>query len=769
MVDNIYKKYFPSTDDSGNAAVSDDSSTLAPNTSSSLPSPPPPPLSQNLFHRTAAETGNALHRIEDCLERRDVAQCVRLMEQFIAQHDATELLWREMRLMRKIIRQVELSQGVIALRDFILRLENLQDEKYGRGSVDALLPGWMYTHVLRLLAQSDAHIKEAPQMVQHVMDRVLAAAVSSGIGKDLVSMPVYFKRNYFVTRSAFLSVISQLCHHLMNHEALAMYELMKSVVDRLRQQEVLYLVQALAKLEQNVDILNIIYDVMMVNSVVAIDGQGTPICIDDFCHAIVAGYARSYKNSSNWHSMAKDFLSLMLQIVPEELSVRPFGIYVNGLCRSGKMDLAEEALEWLDNVGIAPNDFIYGSIIIGFAEVLQLDKAEQYVEEMRRKNMEASPAVYHVLMRDYVRAGNMPKAEEIMQHLQNNGMAGPETTDMFIDGLVKAGKTQEAFQAFRIAKQNSKPFSVKSTHALLQAAMIEKKSELLRKVIIEMQENKIQPNNVTTSILSRALVAFGEADKVVAQLIKSPNAMNEQIFDVRLFNSLIVGLVAKDDIDTAYKVLKMLESDDLPLVWPTNATYNLFATELLKRDDAHRANKALALLRRMRRNGLQPNTFSQNIKIFSLYQKGQHDRIGSMFRNVDRWGVEPDMHTVKHWINHLTKHEFANDIDGLVNALKERILPRMDRWCLPLSYPILECLADGLLRVNMKKEQADRERTAALLQVVQILEDLTEQRNDARNYSVVINAAMELYPEEAKEVSLLALDMDLQNAEVMHD
>ncbi|CAL9110152.1 unnamed protein product [Musa acuminata var. zebrina] len=127
-----------------------------------------------------------------------------------------------------------------------------------------------------------------------------------------------------------------------------------------------------------------------------------------------------------------------------------YGILINAFCKSGRCDDAVKIFHEMEANNCKPSPHIYCSLINGLGSEKRLDEALKYFELSKASGFPPEIPTYNALVGSYCWVMKFEDAFRVVDEMKSCGI-GPNarTCDIILHHLIKAGKTEEAYEIFR--------------------------------------------------------------------------------------------------------------------------------------------------------------------------------------------------------------------------------------------------------------------------------------------------------------------------------
>ncbi|XP_027091225.1 uncharacterized protein [Coffea arabica] len=278
----------------------------------------------------------------------------------------------------------------------------------------------------------------------------------------------------------------------------------------------------------------------------------------------------------------------------------------------------------------------WNSIITGYCQKGELEKARRFFELMREEGFEPSLVTWNILISSYSQLGKYDVVMEMMIEMQSCGIL-PDvfTWTCLISGFAQFNRKTEALECFekmllaRVQPNDVTLISLLSMYASLKDL---KKGRELHAWALKagFGENLLVGNSLVDMYSKCAKV---EAARQVFDMMSAR--------DMYTWNSMIGGYCQAGYCGKAHdRFRKMRESD----VKPTVITWNTLISGYMQNGDD---DQAMDLFQRMEKDGhIKQDTASWNALIAGYLLTGNKDKALGIFRQMQSLCVKPNSFTI---------------------------------------------------------------------------------------------------------------------------
>ncbi|KAK4257970.1 hypothetical protein QN277_007490 [Acacia crassicarpa] len=275
-----------------------------------------------------------------------------------------------------------------------------------------------------------------------------------------------------------------------------------------------------------------------------------------------------------------------------------------------------------------------------------------------------SPELYNFMIYILGKAKKFDLAWNLVEEMhQLEGYLTCNTMVVLWRRLSKAGKYEEAVEAFRNMERFGMNKDIEAMNALMDALMKENSVEHAHKVLLEFKDS-ISPDSRSFNILIRGFCRARKLD----QAYKAIEDMREHGFQpcVVTYTNIIESYCREKDFRKVREVFDKMKEKGLS---PTVITYTIFMHALGK---VGQLSEVLDLYETMKSNGCVPDPpfFSSLIYIFG--RAGRLKDARDLFDDMPKLGVTQDVFTYNTMISIACTHSQEETALGLLKEMEEK-------------------------------------------------------------------------------------------------
>ncbi|KAH7513067.1 hypothetical protein FEM48_Zijuj12G0157200 [Ziziphus jujuba var. spinosa] len=346
------------------------------------------------------------------------------------------------------------------------------------------------------------------------------------------------------------------------------------------------------------------------------------------CNALLTGLGRKH-----------DFKRInLLMAEMKERDIHPdvvtFGIVINYLCKSRRVDEALEVFEKMkgegdnDRFSVERDVITYNTLIDGLCKVGRQEEGLQLMKRMRLENGCAPNTVtYNCLIDGFNKVGEIERARELFDEMKKEKVPpNVITLNTLVDGMCKHGRVSSAVEFFNEAQNDGLKANVFTYTNLISAFCNVNNINKAMQLFDQMLSDGCTTDAKAYYCLISGLCLAGRLDD--ASLVVSKLKEAGFCMDAISYNTLINGFCKKNKLEKAYGMLKEMEDEG---VKPDVVTYNTLISYSSKTGNLKTAYK---LLRKMISEGLVPTVFTHGALIHGFCLSGNINTAMKIFKDM---------------------------------------------------------------------------------------------------------------------------------------
>lgn len=392
---------------------------------------------------------------------------------------------------------------------------------------------------------------------------------------------------------------------------------------------------------------------------------------------------------------------IALKLEAKKPNLVTFNTLIDGLCKSGKVDIASSLFEKMVSAGYTPDTYTYSPFIENLCKMKGSQGGLSFIDEMLKKSVKATTVNYTIVidklfkeanyglatkiwgqmvslgcnadavtyttsMRAYCNEGKLSEAENVLTEMNKSGVTVDTIAyNTLMDGHVRIGQTDCAVSTLKHMKNtdsmpNQFTYMILLRHVLqrrlpesvsLNAASVWKTTELtdIFELFEVMKKNYIIPNTVTYSVILERFSEDGrlnEMTSLVSCMKDDKLSLNENIY-----TSLISCFCKSGRLSDAWALLhSMIEHGFVPRLM----SYQHLLCGLISEGQDHRVKEIFG---NSRWKDYNPDEIVWKVIIDGLIRKGHSDICLDMISKLEQMNCRPSNQTYAMLAEELSNRE----------------------------------------------------------------------------------------------------------------
>jgi len=239
-------------------------------------------------------------------------------------------------------------------------------------------------------------------------------------------------------------------------------------------------------------------------------------------------------------------------IEPNEIVL---GCMLDALVCNQAVDQAVALLEqWKTRV--KPNSIMYSTVIKGFANTGQAERAMSTWREMRSIGITLNTVVYNSVIDAQARVGAMDGVSELVATMSEDGVVPDAITHSTIaKGYCMKGDLDKAFEVFRDMQRNKVTHDSIVYNTILDGCTRHSRFDLADELLADMEKLKITPSNYTLGIMVKMYGRRRQLDKAF-EIVDSAQARFGFSANTQVLTCLMGACLNNNALDKAFRVFK---------------------------------------------------------------------------------------------------------------------------------------------------------------------------------------------------------------------
>mmetsp|Transcript_43732 Transcript_43732/g.136783 ORF Transcript_43732/g.136783 Transcript_43732/m.136783 type:complete len:1055 (-) Transcript_43732:65-3229(-) len=234
------------------------------------------------------------------------------------------------------------------------------------------------------------------------------------------------------------------------------------------------------------------------------------------------------------------------------------GCMLDALVCNNCVDEAVELFsKWKDRV--KPNTVIYSTLIKGFANTHQADRAMNFWKEMRGANIQMNTVVYNAVIDAQARMGAMDEVSMLVEAMEPDGCRPDVITySTIVKGYCVKGDLDKAFQVFRSMQNNNMANDSIIYNTVLDGCTRHSRFDLADDLLADMERLKVAPSNFTLGILVKMYGRRKMLDRAFEAVETLPNRFGFSA-NAQVSTCLMCACLNNGAVDRAFQVFEDLK------------------------------------------------------------------------------------------------------------------------------------------------------------------------------------------------------------------
>mmetsp|Transcript_78572 Transcript_78572/g.163244 ORF Transcript_78572/g.163244 Transcript_78572/m.163244 type:complete len:1079 (+) Transcript_78572:191-3427(+) len=253
---------------------------------------------------------------------------------------------------------------------------------------------------------------------------------------------------------------------------------------------------------------------------------------------------------SLWREMEED-----RALEPNEIVL---GCMLDALVTNRQIESAVQLLgKWKQR--LPANMVMYSTIMKGFANTHQADRALKMWKEMLAEKIRLNIVVYNAVIDAQARVGAMENVSEIVSQMEQDGVK-PDVISLstIVKGYCIKGDVEAAFRVFREMQNNGMVKDSIVYNTLLDGCTRNNRFDMADSLLEDMEANHIRPTNFTMGILVKMWGRRRQLDKAFEALATLPTK-HGFVPNTQVKTCLISACINNGAVEEAFEVLDSIK------------------------------------------------------------------------------------------------------------------------------------------------------------------------------------------------------------------
>lgn len=323
-------------------------------------------------------------------------------------------------------------------------------------------------------------------------------------------------------------------------------------------------------------------------------------------------------------------------------NLKNYTVLLNGLCKTGSLDMAHCMLDEMAVLGFEPDLVVYNTLVNGYAKAGKIHKAFDLLNEMKSRGCAPDAVSYTNLIHALCAAERLEEALRLFKDMKKNGCFPDVVTySILIDSFCKSGKLDQGYQLLEdMIQQRCAPNQI-TYYRLLREHERRKELKEVLELFQKMSENGCDPDLRNYIPLLRLSCRLGKLNE--ATIIWNNMESNGISANLDAYTIFIRGLHNQGNLTDACKYFKEMVGKGL-LPAPLYGTLKDLLNTLLR---AGKLEAAADIWDCMKKSGSHTNIFAYTIWIEGLCSVGEVEEACNYCANMIEDGLLPQPGTYK--------------------------------------------------------------------------------------------------------------------------
>lgn len=208
---------------------------------------------------------------------------------------------------------------------------------------------------------------------------------------------------------------------------------------------------------------------------------------------------------------------------------------------------------------VKPNTVIYSTLIKGFANTHQAERAMSSWREMREEGIRMNTVVYNAVIDAQARIGAMDEVSELVQAMEPDGCTPDVITySTIVKGYCVKGDLDKAFEVFRSMQKNDMAGDSIIYNTVLDGCTRHGRMDLADQLLADMERYSVTPSNFTLGILVKMYGRRRQLDKAFEAVDDLPRRFGFTA-NAQVSTCLMCACLNNNAVDKAFEVFEDLK------------------------------------------------------------------------------------------------------------------------------------------------------------------------------------------------------------------
>mmetsp|Transcript_44399 Transcript_44399/g.128480 ORF Transcript_44399/g.128480 Transcript_44399/m.128480 type:complete len:1076 (-) Transcript_44399:33-3260(-) len=208
---------------------------------------------------------------------------------------------------------------------------------------------------------------------------------------------------------------------------------------------------------------------------------------------------------------------------------------------------------------VTPNTVLYSTLIKGFANTHQSERAMAMWRDMRREGVKMNTVVYNAVIDAQARVGAMDAVSELVQAMEPDGcVLDVITYSTIVKGYCVKGDFDKAFELFRSIQKNGMTHDSVIYNTILNGCIRHSRFDLADQLLDDMERKKVVPSNFTIGIIVKMYGQRRMLDKAFEAFEQIPRRFGFRA-NVQARTCLMSACINNNAIARAFQVFEEMK------------------------------------------------------------------------------------------------------------------------------------------------------------------------------------------------------------------
>lgn len=323
----------------------------------------------------------------------------------------------------------------------------------------------------------------------------------------------------------------------------------------------------------------------------------------------------------------------------KQMGVAPDEVLFNSLMDTcihfGKLDSAEAVFKMMGEAKIKPTSVGYSILMKGYGMKRDLDGVLRLKAEMEKNGVAPNSVVYGCLIDTSLKLSAEDVAENLFAEMEAAGLEGTVVTySLKIKLFGRQRKLQKAFEVLDEMEQKDLRPSAVTFNSLMDTVARCREMQYVPRLLRLFKAHGVKPDLITFSTICKGYCQVNDLPKALETfeiLIQQGHQPDEIVF-----NSLLDGCARVGDPEKAAELMEQMRKSGIA---PSNVSYSILVKAY---GTAKQLDKAFETLEQMRAQNVPPGKVVYTCLIQACTANSAMPRAMTVFEEMQKKGIGPD-------------------------------------------------------------------------------------------------------------------------------